>query len=334
MKKTFIILFAQLILSSALADNTVQWVGQFPKEQAGPVVELFNSKYAKDYGFSVEYTYDEKIVADMINGTANAKFDLVHTKDADFLNMLGQNAMVAPLNIEATRDWPMQLKDSDNRWIALVKRARIIYYNSELVNPADVQTYESLGNSQFEGKLCLRQKKAQYTMGLHSFFIGTWGEQKTAEVLKTWAVNSAAIPLIEKDLEGVIAGIEKGTCLVGVANTYYYTRHLAATPNTKVKAIIPNQNDIGAHINVDGIALLENSEHKTEANAFTAWLLTEEAQLLLSEITGKHPANPAVKSEKLDKIFGQVGFNTTFDINEITKFKNRALEISTEQGLK
>lgn len=334
MKQMLIILLAQITLSSAFAQSTVQWVGQFPKEQAGPVVELFNSKYSKDYGFKVEYSYDEKIVSDMINGTADGRFDLVHAKDADFLNMLGQNKMVVPLNIEAARSWPMQLKDSHNRWVALIKRARVIYYNSELVTPEEVSSYESLGEAKFKDKLCLRQKKAQYSMGLHSFFLGTWGERKTSEVLKSWAANSAAIPLIEKDLEGVIAGIENGTCLVGVANTYYYTRHLASAPNTKVKPMIPNQNDIGAHMNVDGVAVLEAGQHKVEANSFAAWLLTEEAQLLLSELTGKFPANPSVKSEKLDKIFGTVGFNTTFDINHITNLKNRAFEISTEQGLK
>lgn len=332
--KNLLIIMTCLLGWLASANTTIKWVGQFPSEQAGSVVELFNSKYAADRGFKVEYTYDDKIVAALLKGTADERYDLVHMKDAEMLNSLGEKSMSQPLNIEAARSWPMQMKDTHNRWVALLKRMRIVYYNSELVSADEVKTYESLGDAKFKDKLCLRQKIAQYTTGLNSYLLGVWGEEKTTQVLKSWAVNTENVPLIEKDLEGVIAGIEKDKCLVGIANTYYYTRHLAATPNTKVKAMIPNANDIGAHVNVDGIALLKNSKNVEQANAFAAWLLTEEAQLMLSDLTGKHPANPATKSEKLNKIFGHITENTTFDLNRITSLKTRALEIATEQGLK
>lgn len=332
--KNLLVIVTFLIGSLAAANTTIKWVGQFPSEQAGPVVELFNSKYAADRGFKVEYTYDDKVVGALLKGLADERFDLVHMKDAEMLNSLGEKLMSQPLNIEAARSWPMQMKDTQNRWVALLKRMRIIYYNSELVSADEVKTYESLGDAKFKDKLCLRQVIAQYTIGLNSYLLGEWGEEKMTQVLKSWAVNTENVPLIEKDLEGVIAGIEKDKCLVGIANTYYYTRHLAAAPNTKVKAMIPNANDIGAHVNVDGVALLRNSKNPEQANTFAAWLLTEEAQLLLSDLTGKHPANPAAKSEKLNKIFGSIIENTTFDLNRITALKGRALEIAKEQGLK
>ena len=123
---------------------------------------------------------------------------------------------------------------------------------------------------------------------------------------------------------------------MGIANTYYFPRFLATKPDSRVKPMLPNQNDIAAHVNIDGISVLKSSTHTQQAKAFVAWLLTEEAQLLLSDITGKHPANPAVHSAKLDAIFGDINekLNTSFDINEITNLKARALEIATEQGLK
>lgn len=333
--KNFILHISILLtLTGASAETTLKWVGQFPSEQAGPVVQLFNDKYSKNAGFKVEYNYDDKVIAALLKGTPAEQYDLVHMKDAEMLNSIGEKSMSQPLDIEAARSWPMQMKDAGNRWVALLKRMRIVYYNSDFVTADEVPTYESLGDVKFKDKLCLRQKIAQYTAGLHSYFLGTWGEAKTAQVLKSWAVNSENIPLIEKDLEGVIQGIETGKCVVGVANTYYYVRHLAATPQTKVKALIPNVNDIGAHVNIDGIALLKTSQKSSEAHQFATWLLSEEAQLLLSDLTGKHPANSAVESLKLSHIFGPTTENTSFDLNRITALKARALEIATEQGLK
>lgn len=313
---------------------TLTWVGQFPKEQAAPVVDLFNSQYAEAAGFKVVYNSSDAAIADVLAGKVDPVFDIVHMKDADMLNTLAVKGLSEPLNATTLKSWPTHLKDSRNMWVGLLKRSRIIYYNSELVAPNEVQTYESLGDAKFNGKLCLRQKKAQYTIGLHSFLLGVWGEQKTTQVLKSWAVNSAAVPLIEKDLEGVIAGIENGTCLVGVANTYYYMRHLRANPHTKVKAVIPNQNDIGAHVNVDGIAVLNTSSNKDAAQAFATWLMSDVAQMKLSQITDKHPVNPHVVSTELTHIFGSFKDNSTFDLNNITDLKDKASAIAAEQGLK
>ncbi|MNL49078.1 putative binding protein component of ABC iron transporter precursor [compost metagenome] len=111
-------------------------------------------------------------------------------------------------------------------------------------------------------------------------------------------------------------------------------RHLRANPNTKVKAVIPNQNDIGAHVNVDGVAILNTSSHKEAAQAFAAWLMSDEAQMELSKITDKHPASPHVTSPELFKVFGTFKDNSTFDLNNITDLKERASAIATEQGLK
>jgi iron(III) transport system substrate-binding protein len=334
MNKIKMILLVQLLAAAAFAQTTVKWVGQFPTEQAQPVVELFNTKYANELGFKVEYTYDDKVIANLTSGVTDLNYDLVHMKDAEMLNTIGVKGLTDVLTLDTAKAWSIQYKDLNNRWVALLKRSRIIYYNSELVQPENILTYESLGEAQFKDKLCLRQKKAQYSTGLYSFFVGVWGAEKTTEVLKKWAVNTENVPLIEKDLDGVIAGIETDKCLVGIANTYYYVRHLAANPNTKVKAMIPNQNDVGAHVNIDGVAVLKNSVNKTLVNLFVNWLTTAEAQLKLSDITGKHPANSQVRSEKLDNIFGEFNDNTTFDLNQITQLKDEALKIATEQGLK
>lgn len=335
--KTLVALTASLLSSLALAQTelpTLTWVGQFPKEQALPIIELFNSQYSEKAGFKVVYNSDDAAIAALLSGQTNPSFDLVHMKDAEMLNSLALQNMTEPLTNDSLKSWPSHLKDSNNMWVGLLKRARVIYYNSELVSADEVQTYESLGNEKFKDKLCLRQKKAQYNVGLYAFFVGVWGEEKTKQVLKSWSVNSEALPLIEKDLDGVIANIENGTCLVGVANTYYYIRHLSTNPQSKVKASIPNQKDIGAHVNVDGIAVLNSSSNKSHAQTFAKWLMTEEPQRELSRITSKHAAHPAVQTEELQNAFGMIKENTSFDLNRLTDLKTKGLEIATEQGLK
>ena len=333
-KLIFLSVFMGAIQFAAAQNVVVEWVGQLPTEQATPLVELFNTQVAAKAGFTVEYQYDEAAVADLLAGKIRPEFDLVHMKDADMLNTLAKKSLSAAIQLENKAVLPAHLKDPNNHWIGILKRARIIYYNSDLVTEGELKNYEDLGDAKFKDKLCLRQKKAAYNIGLYSFFLGLWGQEKTNAVLKTWADNSAAIPLLEKDLDGVILNVNKGTCAVGIANTYYYMRHLRAEPNTKVKAVFPNQNDIGAHVNVDGVAVLKTSTVQIEAQVFANWLLTEEAQSTLSHITDKFPANPAVVSQDLLHTFGSFKENQAFHLNSVADLKAEALDIATKQGLK
>ncbi|WP_413287967.1 extracellular solute-binding protein [Bdellovibrio sp. HCB337] len=334
--KNFIFLSAFLgAIQFASAQNTVvKWVGQFPAEQAAPAVDLFNAEHAAELGFTVEYKYDETVVADLLAGKAHPEYDLVHMKDAEMLNSLAKKSLSTPIALDNKAVLPAHLKDANNNWIAVLKRARIIYYNSDLVADGEVKNYEDLSDAKFKDKLCLRQKKAQYNLGLYAFFLDVLGTEKTTSLLKAWADNTAGVPLLEKDLDEVIVKVAKGECAVGVANTYYYMRHLRATPDSKVKAVIPNQNDIGAHVNIDGVALLKDATQLDNAQIFANWLLTEKAQLALSKITDKFPANPAVTSAPVVQAFGPFKENQSFNLNRITELKDEALKIATEQGLK
>lgn len=335
MKKTlFFATFLGALQMAAAQTTLLQWVGQLPKEQAEPVVELFNSEYGPELGFFVEYKYDETAVTDLLAGKARPEFDVVHMKDADMLNNISKQSLTTAVQLEKKDVLLSHLKDPMNQWIGILKRARILYYNSDLVAAGDIQNYEDLALPQFVDKLCLRQKKAQYNIGLYSFFVGVWGAEKTRAILKGWADNSAILPLYEKDLDHVIANINSGTCAVGVANTYYYLRHIRAEPNSKVKAVMPNQQDVGVHVNIDGVAILKGGAHPSEAQAFINWLLSEAAQQELSRITGKFPTNPAVVNPELQALFGSFKENESFHLNQITDFKSQGLEIATEQGLK
>lgn len=334
MKKIVCLLgFLGAVQMASAQETTIQWVGQFPPEQAQPVVDAFNSGYGPELGFFVEYKFDDTAVADLLSGKARPEYDIVHMKDADMLNTLAQKGLSTPLTLKNKNLVPAHVVDAQNRWTGILKRARIIYYNPEFVNASDLQTYEDLGKEQFKDKLCLRQKKAQYNIGLYSFFLGVWGKDKTASVLKSWADNSAALPLLEKDLDHVIAKVESGECTVGVANTYYFMRHLRTNPTSKVKAVLPNQQDVGAHINVDGVAVLKDAKNQAFAQEFANWLLTEEAQMTLSEFTDKFPVNPAVETA-VGNQFGTFKEATSFDLNKITSLKDEALTLATEQGLK
>src|SRR5262245_27699222 len=60
----------------------------------------------------------------------------------------------------------VHLRVPQNRWFGLTVRARTIMYNVRKVKPAELSTYEALGDPQWKGRLCLRTSSHVYNTSL------------------------------------------------------------------------------------------------------------------------------------------------------------------------
>jgi len=58
-------------------------------------------------------------------------------------------------------------------------RARTIMYNTSKVKPAELSTYEALGDSKWKGRLCLRTSGYIYNQSLLATMIKRYGEART-----------------------------------------------------------------------------------------------------------------------------------------------------------
>ena len=56
---------------------------------------------------------------------------------------------------------PANLRDPGNQWFGLSVRARTIYFNNQKVKPADLSTYEALGDAKWKGRFaCVLPKRS------------------------------------------------------------------------------------------------------------------------------------------------------------------------------
>lgn len=320
-------------VSSAFSAETLKWVGVMPESQVKRTLARFNEIYAPQ-GVMAEYKMDETLTKGFIKGDSLADVDLIHLKDADSLTLAANNGAHMPISEQSHHQVASNLKDPGAAWVGLLKRARIIYYDSSKVHESEISGYESLASPLFQNKVCLRQANSGYNQGLYSFLLDTWGELKFTQIFKAIALSTQNLPLIEKDLDGVLVGIEKGDCLIGIANTYYFTRHLLNYPDTKIRPFAHQKDDLGAHVNVDGLMIPRNAKSGATSELLISFLLSPEAQLLLSEDTGKHPAADCLLNPKLESIFPDLQWNFSFDLRKISTLKDRAISLASQQGMK
>jgi len=192
-----------------------------------------------------------------------------------------------------TENIPAQLRDPENRWFGLSKRARTIVYSTDRVKAEELSSYQDLASAKWEGRLLLRTSKKVYNQSLVAMLIGEHGATKTKSIVQGWVKNLAAQPFSSdtKLMEGILAG--QGD--VGVVNTYYYGRLLKKNPDLKLALFWADQDSDGVHVNVSGGGVTTHANNPQAAQRLLEWLSSAEAQNLFADTNMEYPVNPKVK---------------------------------------
>ncbi len=249
---------------------------------------------------------EDELLERIKNEGANSPADVFITVDAARLAQADALGLFAPVKSKILEERiPANLRTAD--WFAFSTRARVIIYNKERVNPADVQNYEDLANPKLRGKLCSRSGSHPYNLSLGSALIAHLGEQKTEEWARGVVANFARPP--KGGDTDQIKAVAAGECEVAVSNTYYLVR-LMRSDKPEDKAVIekvgivwPNQRSYGTHINISGGGMLKTAPHKQAAARFLEYLASDEAQAYFANGNNEWPVvasavtkNPALES--------------------------------------
>ncbi|MBI3079270.1 MAG: extracellular solute-binding protein, partial [Deltaproteobacteria bacterium] len=151
--------------------------------------------------------------------------DVLISVDAGNLWNAARGGLLAAVDSPVLRaNIPAHLRDPENRWFGLTVRARTIMYNTKRVKPAELSTYEALGDPKWKGRLCLRPSTYIYTQSFLAAMIKRHGEAKTEEVARGWVANN---PILINSDTRLLEAVAAGRCDVAVAN-HYYLAHLVA----------------------------------------------------------------------------------------------------------
>lgn len=194
---------------------------------------------------------------------------------------------------------PAHLREPAGHWYGFSKRARVIVYNKQLVNPADVQNYEDLAGPGMKGKVCTRSLSHVYNLSLMSALIDHLGEAKAQQWARGIKANLARDPK-GGDTDQILS-VAAGECHVALTNTYYYVR-LASSKKPderaaaeKVGVIFPDQKSFGTHINISGGGMLRHAPNRESAIRFLEYLASDEAQSYFANGNNEWPAVPNIR---------------------------------------
>ena len=276
------------------------------------VLNLYSSRhYQTDEALYINFTRLTGIKINRIEGTEdallerlknegrNSPADVLLTVDVARLWRAQQMNLLEPVQSAALNQRiPAHLREPAGHWYGFSKRARVIVYNKQLVNPADVQNYEDLAAAGMKGKVCTRSLSHVYNLSLMSALIDHLGENKAQQWARGIKANLARDPK-GGDTDQILS-VGAGECHVAISNTYYYVR-LASSKKPadravaeKVGVIFPNQKSFGTHINISGGGMLRHAPNRENAIRFLEYLASDEAQSYFANGNNEWPAVPNI----------------------------------------
>jgi len=280
----------------------------------------------------------DALLTRLINEGENSPADLLVTVDAGRLYRAQQADVLKPIDSAAiSRLVPDNLKSSDNMWVGLSIRARVIIYSKDRVDAEDLASYESLANEQWLGKICIRSSSNIYNQSMVAGMIAQNGLEKTEQWLQRFTANFARRPAGgDRDQ---IKAVAAGECDLAVANSYYLG-HMLNSPDAsqrsaaeKVSLFWPNQEDRGAHINISGAGITKSSKNTLNAERLIAFLASDESQRWYAERNNEFPIRENIEVSSILKSWGPFRADK-INVTQLGEYNSEAIKAMDRAGWK
>ena len=289
--------------------------------------------FTKETGIAVRFFNgnNNEVIERLRAEGSRTQADVLLTVDAGNLWFAASQGLLQPIESAVlTRNIPAHLRDPGNRWFAIAVRARTIMYSTERVKPAELSTYEALGDPKWKGRLCLRTSTATYNQSLLASFIRIHGEAETERMVRRWIANE---PIYINGDTQILEAINAGRCDIGITNSYYLGRLLSTKPDVKVRPFWADQSGSGTHVNVSGGGVTRWAKNRANAVRFLEYLSTPAVQEALAGASFEFPANAAVKPAAVLTSWGP--FRTqTIGVAAAGEFQAAAVRLSDRAGYK
>ena len=269
-------------------------------------LNLYSARhYDTDFSLYQRFTEETGIKVNLIEGGSDALIerilaegelspaDILITVDAGRLWRAAEAGVFQPVDSEIlTSRVPENLRDPDNLWFGLSKRARVIAYRRVEDLPVPVR-YEDLAGPEYRNRVCMRSSSNIYNLSLMAGLIDTAGPTAAQQWAEGVAQNFARSP--QGNDTAQLRAVASGECGVTIANTYYLGRMMASSdPDdqavvAELGIVFPNQMDRGTHVNISGAGVTRHAPNKAAAIQFMEYLTSDFAQRLFAEGNNEYP---------------------------------------------
>lgn len=256
----------------------------------GPIIEQFEA--ASGITVKVRYANSIEMAAQLLEEGTRTPAQVFLSQEAGALGALNNAKLLVPLPAEVTGAVDAHYTPSDNSWVALTGRARIVAYDSEKLTEAEVPAnVHDLTKPEWKGRVGFAPTNASFQSFVTAMRV-IEGEAAAEQWLNGLIANEAqTFPGNNPILEAV----NTGALDLGLINHYYWVVAAAEAGGPeamRAQLKFGEAGTVSALVNVTGAGILTGSEDSAEALEFVKFLVSEQAQTFFVQQTGEYSLVP------------------------------------------
>lgn len=266
-------------------DSLVLYSGR-SEELVQPLIEIFE----QETGITVEVRYagSAELAAQLLEEGENSPADVFFSQDAGALGAVSKAGLVSTIPAELTAQVDKQYSATDNSWVGVSGRARILVYNSAKVSDLPVSVLD-LAKPEWKNRIAIAPTNASFQSFVTAMRV-VEGEEATTSWLKAMKTNAV---IFEKN-DAILNAVEQGVVDAGLINHYYWFAKAKELGKDKMKSKLAafESTDVGNLVNVAGAGIINDN---SASRAFVEFLLSNKAQTFFAEETAEYPLVPGIE---------------------------------------
>lgn len=250
----------------------------------GPLFEAFT----EETGIKVSVRYGETaaLAATILEEGRNTRADVYWAQDAGALGALAKAGRLRPLDPALLERVDERLRSPAGTWVATSGRARVVAYNTRLVDRADLpDSIWGFTDPQWKGKIGWAPTNGSFQAFVTALRV-LEGDDRAAAWLKGIQANN---PKVFSNNAAAVDAVGRGEIQVAFVNHYYLYRFLSEHGEAFPARNHYTAGDAGSIINVAGVGILDTTRRPEAARKFVEFLLSERAQRHFAEQSNEYP---------------------------------------------
>jgi iron(III) transport system substrate-binding protein len=184
---------------------------------------------------------------------------------------------------------------ADGSWVGLSGRVRVLVYNTELVDEADLPaSVFELTEPEYAGRLAVAPPNASFQDFVTAMRLEV-GDDATLDWLEGLAANDVET---YPNNVSIVEAVGRGEVEMGLVNHYYNEQALAEDPGLPSENYVFPAGDLGSLLLVTAASVVDTTDQQADAEALIRFLLSEDAQRYFSEETKEYPLAAGVEPDE------------------------------------
>ena len=267
----------------------------------GPLLQEFHDR--TDYDIAVRYG-DSAELALLLGEEGDATdADVFLAQNPGAVAFVGEQGLLRQLPSRLLDLVPERFRSDDGRWVGLSGRQRVLVYNEDAVDEADLpSSVFDLTDERYRGRIAVAPPNGSFQDFVSAMRLVhgdddtlAWLEGLVANDVRTYPNNNA-----------IVDAVARGEVEMGLVNHYYNLRFLEEDPSLPSRNYRFGGGDIGALLIPASVSIVEGTDQPEAAQALVEFLLSQQAQEFFRDETFEYPlaagVEPVAELPSLDEL--------------------------------